>query len=653
MVTAMKAGQALSDPVTAPLARAEILSKLYLNLTNFGHKQTWAANHKLPDGYRYVANPVLLPRQSKKNLKLLRREEAKWEKLRAENADAPDRLKSIREEIDNLNAEYKRLQKEGFVINRPISKQQNPTEKQIMEAHAAPLLEIERTLKALEKEKSQVRDRQKIHSVATRNLSEIMGKRNKAELKSYRDMFKDAAKDDHTYAEFLNEFGKRMTTTNLRHAAMTHDGKVIMVPLHDAQNLALETLGSSKFVRWVWKNPTRLWKIALLGYTPRVVTNNAIGNWSIYALREGLDRHSIPAIYDAIRLTHGDKVARESLGRVTPFKKDNWLWRNFSDELGNVFGTTLADEPGKGVSRAAQGLYPLVHKTADEPVRAAAIVSYLRKSKEVKALQARGLSFDRAANKALRKNPELRTRAAEHARSIAGDYFSMQPWERVLRDLVPFYLWDRHIVKSTGNMIADTPGRVAVLQQISNQGVERTEEILGNVPEFLRGAVPLWGGDGRENVLLTHSLNPFATIGELASAGEGLLTGGGVRPGASVFSQTNPFVTGSIEWASGQSLLTGADKPAQGGLVSSVLGNTATALPWVRLGQSLKDGTYDRSKNTGRPLLFEHGPAREGLKLIGTPIQSVLLKQAEELARREQGKKKAKRPRQRSPFATP
>lgn len=471
--------------------------------------------------------------------------------------------------------------------------------------------------------------------------------------RSYADFFRHVGESDAAFESFVDNFGRFAVTRNVRNAARTQDGKVRLVPRHDAFNLGTEAKNSSAFVKWAYREPTRWWKMALLGWTPRIVTNNAVGNWAIYAAREGGDAASIQALGDAVRLVHGEDVAARTLRHAVPFKRNNWLFRYFGDELGNTFRRELDDvvAPSKR-RRLGEGFYPIVHKVADEPVRVASIGAYLRRSPEVKALMARGMTFDGAVNRALRKNPGLREEAVTHARATAGDYVTIRNWEEPLRALMPFYLWNRHIVRTMGATLADTPGRVAIGQRLSQAGVEETERILGELPEFLRGAIPL-GGDGkRADVLLTHSLNPFATIGELAGMTEAALTGGGPRPGAALLGQTHPFITGGYEWASGTSLLTGAPKPRRGGVVTSVLGNTAESLPQVRLVEALLQEDTTKTPGGGEAL-YAKDDRSPITSLLGVPLRDVSLARAAEMAAQE-GKprrRRRKRRKKQNPFS--
>ena len=658
LAAAMKAGEILTDPETAPAARAEIAAHSYLNLLRHNQALDPAEAARLVKGgkrseYGYIVAAGSLDRQSGRMLRKAQRMEAKWDKQRAESAELSHALPKIEKELAEANRELERMYADGVRVVAPHAGK--GTARQKMEQEAAPILDVERRVKDLESLRDKAYVAQGLHNKAVGELEALKRSRMELEKRSFREYFRQASYNPDDFEKFMLGFGNRVVTRDAARAARTNDGKVYVVHVGDARKLGWEANSSSKAVQYLWRKPTTLWKTAMIGYTPRTITNNAVGNWAIYALREGMGPDSAKAIHDAIRLSHGEDVAANVLRQSTPFKKNNWLYRHFGDELGNVFGHEMMLDGLKAGNRAKkmarQGLYGVVHTVADEPVRVAAIAKYLRESSEVKALMDKGLSFDQAAQRALRRTPGLRSRAAEHARVTAGDYFTLRPVERVIRDLMPFYLWNRHILKTSGNMLLDTPGRVAVMQRISNLGIERTEELLGELPEFLRGALPLEllgfeGAGGRADVLLTHSLNPFATVGELADMAQAFTVGEGPRGLSAALAGANPILTGGIESVTGRSILTGAPKPTVGGLPASILAGMLEGLPQVKLTQALttEDTTVTPS---GEEFLYGRDDRSPVSSLFGIPLRDVSLQRAHALREQQDGKRKR---RSASPF---
>lgn len=645
LATMLKAGEKLSDTnPEAPRARAEIMAGAHINLMRHNREIAVTPEEALARGiinksgrvkgnshYTLIVDPAHFTGSTEHASSLARTQKqiARWNRQREANAELAHELPKLKQELEYVNGELARMHREGHVVTVPASKTRRPTPRQHMEQEAADIMELQRRSLEIERRIERAHNAQTKHSEAVAELDTLINQRRELERRGFTEKYMSVAGSAADFEKAAGEFGRLTTTTRVSKAARTQDGRIYIVPRHDPKMLGYEMGQTASLLRKAWEKPTYLWKLAMIGYTPRSIVNNAVGNWAIYALREGGSVEGFQALYDAVRLTKGDDAALLTMKAATPFKRNNWLYRYFGTELGNVFGHELLTDGARAKSKLSkrmhQGLYPAVHKIADEPVRVASIAKFLRESPEVKALTKRGIDTDTAISRALRGNPSLQRRAAEHARVVAGDYFTLRTWERRVRDIIPFYLWDRHIVKTTGNMVADTPGRVAIAQQISDIGVEETERLLGDIPEFLKGAVPfdLLGLDsdkGRKNVLLTASLNPWATIGEIAALGQALTIGGG-QPRDALMG-AHPFITGGIEFVTGRSILSGAPKDTDGGLVFSVADNAISGLPMFRIAEALVSEDEDTTA-AGNPRLYRRDDKSPISSFLGVPIRSV------------------------------
>ncbi|MCZ2109508.1 MAG: hypothetical protein LC118_08065 [Dehalococcoidia bacterium] len=402
--------------------------------------------------------------------------------------------------------------------------------------------------------------------------------------------------------------------------------------------------------------PTMVWKSLVVGYTPRTITNNAVGNWFMYAFRNIPNGNGVRAIGDAMRFSFGPKVLDDPV-----FGHSHFMHRYFSNELADQFGvgneiTRLgADEIGgraKWKSRLRQGVYPAVAATAERPLRVASIYKALRDMPEVQAeikrLRSRGVkgqvAVDRGIERALRKHPHLQGEASLESRRIAGDYVTMSNAEKWARDIIPFYLWNRHILKNTGNMLLEQPARLAVASRTSQLGIDQTEQWLGTVPDFMRGAIPLaalgFGQDvGRANVLLTASLNPYATVGDLAETVNAWTTGRGRRTAA--LSQFNPYLTEAAASIFQVNTLTGAPQPRSGSILGGIAKGTWDQLPYTKLvKQALGEDTRVTPK--GNDYLYAKTKKAQVTSLFGIPIRDVSLERAQQLADQLSGTKTKK-----------
>lgn len=496
----------------------------------------------------------------------------------------------------------------------------------------------------------------------------------------------------------MRTFGNDFTTSKPKDAATVNGGKhALIVPKQSVEALANEGARSTLFLRKLASKPVTLWKRVNVGYAPRVVTNNVLGNWTMHAMRTAGDGGG-RGFLDAIKYAHGNRAAMrafkdmrahitetqgaEAGAKFTALahpaitadpnmaaithafgkraadavtRKPDWLRQNFSDELGNVFGNVL-DDNGKGSKRVKQGLYPIVHRVADEPVRVAALYQFMRRSPEVKAFLKThpGTGLDESIQSVLKKNPgKLRERATAHVRSIAGDYTSMNPLEKIAQNIVPFYLWDKHIVKHFGNMVSEKPGRIAAMQLVSRMGNDERNKLLGDVPGFMENALPLslFGmheHNKRTPVLMTTGANPYSTIGELAQTATALVSRHDKTSGAEAASQLSPILTGLIEQFSGHKIGSQAPPDHHGGVVPSVLANTALSTSYGTLLKRIISGTPRPKSNQTQPFsvakpkdfLYEKTPQETAEGLFGLPIKNVSLDRAHEMAAADSGKKK-------------
>lgn len=432
--------------------------------------------------------------------------------------------------------------------------------------------------------------------------------------------FAEAADSHEAYMEWLHNSGDKLTTKDKRFALRDDQGNYILTSKVDAANLGREAEMTSHFLHAAVHFPTVMWKRLILGYTPRIVTNNAVGNWMLYVAQEG-GSGALMGMADAFRWRFSQaERTRVFAKKVDPLSKqpiwqsDHWLHKYFQDEMVDAWGRDLelAGSTAKATraagmkARVKAGFYPATKALAEDPVRAATIFSALRRIPEYKALVkryrekglSRGAANERAAEKLLAAdakygNGAIRERVALESRRLAGDYITLTRNETWARDLIPFYLWNRHIVKTTGNMTLNQPLRVALGARVGAEGSAWMEENFGDLIRYVQGGIPLavFGlGDmnsTRQRMLITASLNPFATIGEFAEATEALAIGGKMKGAA--FNQLNPFATSTIESATQRSLLTGQFTNDTRSIISGVTNRTAESIPWLRAINEIED----------------------------------------------------------------
>lgn len=587
-----------------------------------------------------------------------------WDNARRKHAELANSHDKIRAELARANDEMSALleaghQVAGGYVTKTGRRPKKLTPEQAMRYETDAVFEQQERIGRLEKMNEAAYGAKAKHEEALQKLGELRTKMDgmdgdlTAKYAEYeglrdvaaRDFYANAADTYETMIHTVDGFGKAVATASWDRAAHVLDeageARYYVVPKHDAYNLSWEGGNSLKMVHKVLHKPTVIWKSAVVGWTPRTITNNAIGNWLLYAVRELPSAHGAQAVGDAMRFRFGSKIDGEVL-----FPKNHWLYRHFSDEMSDTFGigTEIVKIGEEGARKnLRQGFYPIVGGI-EKNQRAMTLYSAMRAKPEVRAAiqQARaeglrgGKAVDRGIERALRANPHLQPEAALSSRRLMGDYITMSETEKFLRDIVPFYLWNRHILKTTGNMLLEQPGRVLVGQRLSELGVETTEGFLGDIPEYLKGAIPLAMlglGDrpGRANIMLTASLNPFATVGEMAAQMDALIAGKNSKPG-DLFMGVNPFFTGAIEAATGTSLLTGNRKKANpGGILGAVIENMASQLPQARALDAFisPDETHAPS---GYEYLYAKDDRTQVSSLLGIPLRNMSRATAEKLA---------------------
>jgi len=470
-------------------------------------------------------------------------------------------------------------------------------------------------------------------------------------------LFDDHAKNVDDFAKHVGSLADHFTTTDIRKALITTDehGNPVVHLAHRRELEAgmLDAKNGTHFLAKLARYPTTIWKAVTLGLSPRVIVNNGIGNWFMYAMRQG-GSHSAQGFIDAVRFTKGERSAMKMLKDTGSLPKEHFLNQHFRDELGNTFGTAslgsqagVAENVGGKLGGAGggnaldkviggiykHGFYKGVHQYSDVPVRAAAISAFLRGDPLVKGLMKSGKSFEDAASTALKSNKELRDRAALHARSVAGDYTTMSGFEQAVRDFVPFYLWDKHIAKHAVNMLRDRTGVVAAGSAVGQEGANATRKQLGNVPDWMIGGIPLNlhipGEGGRKTLLNTQGMNPYSTVPDLVGFAQALTTGHTEdSAGDTILGTVNPTIKGLIEHTMGQKA-TGAPITSHGGVIPSTLVDIFNSLRPVALARTAAGATPAQTKN---PRLYKTDINTILSSIAGVPIQEADLSRAAQLA---------------------
>jgi hypothetical protein len=366
-------------------------------------------------------------------------------------------------------------------------------------------------------------------------------------------------------------------------------------------------------------------------------------------------------LLDAYRQSRGARRAFKELGAAGADYSPHWMEHYFRDvihgetNVSSLIGPRATTRAGK----LKQGLYPLVHRQ-EQYLKRASINATLRSAPEVRQLRRAGLSYDEAVARALEHNPELVRSTAKRALDTMGDYVVFSHGEQMIRNVIPFYSWNKHLVLHQLRMLDEHPVRVAAEAHIGQQGEKKVKQILGDIPSWMEGSLPLsllglaGAKHGKVGVLSTQGLNPLATGADLADAIVSLTTGGGPRVGDSVASETNPFIRSLAEQLTGHKLSSDAPVHREGGIIPSVVADVSGQVTPIKTLMDLVSTPKPHpNKRTGKttPFLYAKGPKYDVASLFGVPIKRANLERAHEFARKEKGQKKKHKRRHKGVFS--
>lgn len=456
------------------------------------------------------------------------------------------------------------------------------------------------------------------------------------------------------YAQFLKEdMGKILTTRDPRLAQRAPDGTLKVLRDHTTNRYLDEAARSTGALGKVARGGTTVWKYAILAARPAYFVNNVVGNLLMYGVSAG--PHGFRGLVDAYRQVHGPAWTRGSLRKAErELRRHETDWqdkyflgmhRGFAkdtSEFLNVKVGPIGSRRAKATKILTTGLYDVTHRVSDTFLRRAYINDIMRSNPEVQRLMRKGMHFNDAAS-AVAENRAVREMVQDKVNDALGQYHYLNPTERFIRGIVPFYTWDRAIVRHGGKLFLERPGTVAAMQQVGMAGTDYTEQVLGEIPDWLKGAIPLslFGFpdvEGRTPIVTTTGLNPYSTLEGLLGLSQAVVTGD-TNIGSALASQLHPAIAGTIETTTGQSLLTGAKLPVnEGGILPRVLANIGVQLPETNLIKSFVSGPQGSYKT-----MFAKDSQQYGGAFVGVPIKYLNKQAAAAVAERENGKPASRR----------
>jgi hypothetical protein len=259
---------------------------------------------------------------------------------------------------------------------------------------------------------------------------------------------------------------------------ITPDSEVLPKHLFEAQNKWTAVPKDEGFkyqaLRF-YDHATKTWKHSVLALSPRWHAGNIIGNAALATLGAGLSPAQI--------LVHGNEarklVKAFEAGEDIPAEHVAAMQRLIAAGFHNPDLATV--ENAKLFGRLLNKSYAF-NETVDSINR---VMVYLAKEKS-------GVSSEAAVQLALK---------------AAGDFTKMTPVERqVIRRVIPFYAWQRHITRLAFSLPVEAPARVAWTLHLATLENQLNPD-PGKANEFNDGTIPVGGGKR----LSVRSLDPYGS----------------------------------------------------------------------------------------------------------------------------------------------
>lgn len=454
---------------------------------------------------------------------------------------------------------------------------------------------------------------------------------------------------------------ERMFTRDPRQAMRDgNTGDMLALPKKALDAYMGEAGNTVGLVGKLYKHTTNTWRGLILG-VPRFATNNMVGNTLMTIVGDPLALRHLPEI---VRHVRGDKAANELLlhgPHDLPYLRPGGPFGNVAK---STFGATQVPELpgrlGRAAQRAETKWYQTVGRWSEEMYRGAMITKAVRSDPGIRELTRQLMAGDSKMKRAaaesqaielkLVDDPQWAHKVQEHVEGVLGNYEDFNRMEKQVRNVVPFYSWNRAITRHVVTNFKDRPGRSLALYYTGQQGLAETQKKLGDIPHFLAGAIPLSdklpgfeaGGD-RTNILSTQGINPYQTFEDEARGVLAALPGGDAGGEQEALGQNlGPIGQTAIEFFSGTDLLTG--QPQHKALPQLLWANLGLdpnkpGLPQLRLIKSAVSPTPDyHITKQGRRYdkLYSDSVNREWAAIFGVPIKSMSKRAAKQRKKTEQ-----------------
>ena len=370
---------------------------------------------------------------------------------------------------------------------------------------------------------------------------------------------------------------------------------VKMIPKNIADLLqGTARVPDSHLTKFLYGQPTQIWKKLVLGLRPAYAVN-IITSQHILGALQASGRHGIQSYFN--HLAPGARLGKLTDGVVEHVWPEQAM-ASFTAHSGDrLAGMEHLKQSRITASRVSSGVMPAVMKT-ENWLRRLMLEGW---TKDILYRDPRFQEimkhFDGNFNQALMfakasgqfdKQLEEVSRRVDHSQ---GNYRDYSPAEQKLRQIIPFYGWDRHIVQSTYRLLGERPQLAAAGTVVGRYGSNINQKQFGALPPYLQGIVhlshlPSWMGSttGLTPSILPRALEPFNEDVNLMHAAQAVLPGKQAGTESEALSTMNPLLQGVYEQITGRNPVTGGtvhDKAPFG--MGNVLARTLLNTPQARL----------------------------------------------------------------------
>jgi hypothetical protein len=282
--------------------------------------------------------------------------------------------------------------------------------------------------------------------------------------------------------------------------------KTILKGLEDVTKLERE--GASAFLA----GPTKVFRTAVLGYSPRFLAHILFGGSFLMALREPA---SFMRVGEALRMLKDDDFRSAIHTRSTQIGADDpvsYAVREFHREggktMGRLWAQEMMDKLGLDPSKISSWLQVIpqamfkVTNTITDMQRAMVVLQGVHRAEKG------GMTADRALEEGIRA-----------ANKVMGDLSHMTPLERnVITTIIPFYGWTKHILEYVATYPVDHPYRAVFL---ANMAMLDSDEVSKGLYTRIQNLFFLGAPDAEGNVsaIDVRFLNPLRDVANYATLG--------------------------------------------------------------------------------------------------------------------------------------